>query len=778
MMVCRGFRPALLSGAALIGCALGGGAHAQEAGQTVGLEEIVVTARRRVENLQTTPVAITAVTAESLERRNIVTLDQVSRVAPNLRIYETPGGLGTAGMYMRGIGYGDYIPGQDSPVGIYIDGVIAGRTGIAMMQMVEPERVEVLRGPQGTLFGRNTAAGAILITTHRPTDEFSGTAKASYGTYSERNFQARIDTGFLGGSGIKLSTAYMHRQRDGSFDAPARPRDLDPGAQTTDSYWFKAVGEWGKFSATLAADYSDLKGTPTPEQIIEATPAVRSFIGLSSSLYGGPPYVITRRRLKTISEAYAGEQHVWQQGVSLTLDYEINDNLSLKLISGLRAYKRKDPWGLGPNDLRGNAGTAAAPRIVSFPGTFALVTRGQSQRQKSQELQVLGNVGDFEYVGGLYYFNEGAWDASRQRLPVIAASGLTAIDFMLDRVYTVDSKSVAAFAQLNWRPSFLDKKLEVVGGLRWTKDKRKFVQTVALVRSADLETKDTSYLVSANYQWTPGAMTFVRYSTGYRAGGFNARAAANVNPVYEPEKLKSLEAGFKLDLLDNRLRLNGSAFYNKYNDLQVTVFVPPASGAGGGNVAINADAKYKGFELELQAVPTDGLTLGASLGYVDPKYTRYPRALEAGGALLLGCTPITNAPTTVVAQDCARIAKFTFLPKTTADISVNYALPRSSYGEWSFFAAYSYKSKIGWDTFNTPATPYQALIMQKGYWLLSARIALSDIPLSGSVRAQISVFGDNLTNKSYHILGSDFGNYAALNFGVGRTVGIEGKVEF
>jgi iron complex outermembrane receptor protein len=773
-----GHRAALLVGTAFAAALLGGEASAQNsASGATALEEIVVTARRREENLQTTPVAITAVTAETLERRNITTLDQVARLAPSLTVYETPGGLGTAGTYMRGIGYGDYIPGQDSPVAIYIDGVIAGRTGIAMMQLVEPERVEVLRGPQGTLFGRNTAAGAILITTHKPSDEFGGMAKASYGSFQERTVQARVDSGLLGASGLKFSAAYQHRQRNGSFNAPLRPRDLDPGAQTTDTYWFKLVGEWDKFSATLAADYTDLKGTPTPHQVIEANAATRTFIGLSNTLYGGPAYVITPSRRKTISEAYAGLQHVWSEGVSLTLNYEISDNLSLKSISGLRAYKRDDPWGFGPNDLRGNVGTAAAPRITSFPGTFALIVRGQSQRQRSQELQLLGNAGDFEFVGGLYYFKEDAWDASRQRLPVIAASGLTAIDFMLDRVYTVDSKSIAGFAQVGWRPSFLDKKLELAGGVRRTKDDRKFVQTIAIARTADLETKDTSYLVSANYQWTPGAMTFVRYSTGYRAGGFNARAAANVNPTYEPEKLKSLEAGFKFDFLNNRVRLNGAAFYNKYRDLQVTVFVPPSAGTGGGNVAINADAKYKGFELELQAVPVEGLTLGASLGYVDSKYTNYPRALEAGGLLLAGCTPITNGAT-VVAQNCADVAKFIFAPKTTGDLSVNYELPKASYGQWSFFASYSYKSKVDFSVFRTPASPYQDLIAQKGWWLLSARVALSDIPISGDVRGQIALFGDNLTDEKYHILGSDFGTYAALNFAVGRTIGIEGKVEF
>jgi iron complex outermembrane receptor protein len=171
-------RRLLLVGGAMSAAMLGQEAVAQDADAGGTLEEIVVTARRREENLQTTPVAITAVTNETLERRNIVTLEGISRLAPSLQVYQTSGGLGSAGTFMRGIGYADNIPGQDSPIGVYVDGVIAGRNGVAMMTLVEPQRVEVLRGPQGTLFGRNTTGGAILITSHVPSDEFSGMVKA------------------------------------------------------------------------------------------------------------------------------------------------------------------------------------------------------------------------------------------------------------------------------------------------------------------------------------------------------------------------------------------------------------------------------------------------------------------------------------------------------------------------------------------------------------------------------------------------------------------------
>jgi iron complex outermembrane receptor protein len=783
-MGCRGPRrlPLFLLGSAVAGLCFPGAALAQPAAVAgasappAALGEIVVTARRREENLQNTPVAITAISSETLEKRNIVNLAQLSRAAPNLTIYQTSGSLGAAGLFMRGIGYADTIPGQDSPIGIYVDGVIAGRNGIFMMPLVEPERVEVLRGPQGTLFGRNTTGGAVLITTHQPTDEFSGMAKASYGTFNDTMVQARIDTGLLGQSGVKLSAAYQHQRSDGSFDAIGLPRDLDPGAQDGDAYWLKAVGTWDKLSATFSADYNEVLGTHTPLQVIEANGAVRNFLALSSSLYGSAPIVITREPLFTLANAFAGQQKMWNQGIQLTLNYEVNEHLSLKSISALRAYERHDPAAYGPPDIRGNVGTVAAPLITTFNGMYSFVDRGQGSRQRSQEFQALGSAGDFEYVGGLYYFDENAWDSGRFRLPIVTGTGATAIDSITNRAYTVYSKSLAAFGQADWRPAFLDKRLDLTGGLRWTKDTRSFAQRVPLVRSADLHTNNTSFLVSASYRWTPSALTYVRYSTGYRAGGFNARATAGLDPVFLPETLKSLEGGFKLDLLSNRVRLNGAVFLNRYNDLQSGVNIPPSSSGAGGNIAINANARYTGWELEFEAVPVEGLTLAASVGHVDPEYLKYPTALATGGLVSPGCVPIvTNGRLT--AQDCAAIASFVYIPKTTADLSLSYAVP-VSYGEWSAFLAYSYKSRIESDVFNLPSSPYQNILAQKGYGLLSGRIALSHIQIHGDTRAQIALFGDNLTNEIYNVQGVDFGSFATATWGERRTVGVEVRADF
>jgi iron complex outermembrane receptor protein len=418
----------------------------------------------------------------------------------------------------------------------------------------------------------------------------------------------------------------------------------------------------------------------------------------------------------------------------------------------------------------------AAPRIVSFNGLYSVNPRWQGARQKSQEVQLLGDVGDFNYVAGVYWFKEKTWETGITRLP-FPTSPVTAFDSITPRVTLVDSKSIAGFGQVNYRPSFLDKKLELTGGVRWTKDTRNFDQLQNIVRGADFTTKDWSYLGSVNYQWTDDLMTYVKYSTGYRSGGFTARAVPPASPLYAPEKIKGWEAGFKLEGFDRRVRLNGSAFRNKYRDLQVALFQPPGATGGGGNTAINANAKYKGFELEAQAVPVDGLTLSASVGYVDREYTQYPQPLGAGGALMTGCTPIVRNGA-AIAQNCGDIAKFLYVPSTTAGAGVSYTFPKMSYGELTIRGDWVYRSKIESGTINAPATPFQDIVRQKGYSLFSARATLADIPLSGNVRGSLALYGENLSNEHYSVQGIDFGHMATKTFAEPRTWGIEGKVEF
>jgi iron complex outermembrane receptor protein len=682
-------------------------------------------------------------------------------------------------MFMRGIGYADTAPGQDNPIGVYVDGVNVSRLAVGLMDLVEPSRVEVLRGPQGTLFGRNTTGGAILISTHTPTDEFSGEVLGGFGNFGSNRAQVRLDTGLLGSSGIKATFAYQHRYNDGTFDALRTPAEDDPGAQTSDSYWFKAVGAWGPLSATVSADYSKLTGVPTPLQVVAASPGVQTYLSLSQSL-GGGSYPIVNHPLWTLDNAFVGRQSLWSQGYSATLNYTINDYLAVKSITALRAYGRSDPSAYGPADIMGTV--LGMPGITTSQGLYSIPIRGQGAHQFSQEIQLAGAAGDFDYVGGFFYFKEKAWDSEHAYF--LVPLGTFAALASLPRSASIDSDSTAVYAQGNWKPALLEKKFELSAGVRWTNDTRDFDQTApSPERTSHLKTDNVSYLISASYRWTDHAMTYVRYSTGYRAGGFNVRAAPGTDPTFAPEHLKSVEGGFKLDMFQNRVRLNSALYYNTYNDLQIGAF---AASSGGSNT-VNANAIYKGYEVELQAIPIDGLNLSASVGYVDPRYTNYPTTLDATtGGVDAGCSPLYNAAGKLNGQDCAEVAKFLYFPKLNADFSITYTAPATSYGVWSGVLSYSYKSHIEFQAFDSP---FSSLIRQPAYGLLSGRIALSDIPIGGSRRVQVSVFGDNLTNQVYDVQGIDFSGvnnpnphgaplFATANYGIRRTVGVEARFNF
>jgi iron complex outermembrane receptor protein len=771
-------RAALFAGAMATSAAWTAEAHAQAApAANSTLEEIVVTARKREENLQTTPIAISAVSAQGLEQHHVTTLAKIADIAPNMNTFRTSGSLGSASTFIRGVGFGDLILGQDSPIGIYIDGVYRGRNNVALMQLVQPDRVEVLRGPQGTLFGRNTTGGAMNITTHTPSDDFSGNVIASYGTFKANSFQGRIDSGLLGDSGIKFTAAYQHRQQDGDIENRQQPSDKGPDAFKSDAYWFKAQGEWGDFSAKIEGDYNNLTGYPIGLlQIVAASPATVAMFA-QSPLLGGSSFPITpvpQYDFPSLALPSSDRQRVWDNGLSMELNYRVSDYLDLKSITALRRYKRQDSSPNGSADFRARTTTGA---VVSFNGWYSVDPRQSSDRQFTQELQALGSVGDFDYVAGFFYLKEHGREFGRTRLPAAVTPTGIAFESISVLNYNISSKSVAGFAQVDYRPSFLDKKLDLTGGVRWTKDTKELDQISTVLRTGEITNKNWSFLASASYQWTPDIMTYGRFASGYRSGGFNVRAPAGANPNYLPEKMKSWEAGFKVQALDNRVRLNGAAFYNKYRQLQVAQFAPPSTTGSGGSSALNANAKYKGFELEGQAVPVQGLTLTAAVGYLDAKFTSFPVALDTGNVLTPGCTPITSG-TTVVGMDCADIASAVDVPKWTVSAGVGYEFQPTDYGVWSARLDYSYKSKMQWGTLQLIRTPFKNAIEGKGYGTLAGRISLSEIPLNGSAKGRISLFGENLTNKKYVVQGIDFGFAGTNVFSQRRTVGIEGAVDF
>ena len=221
------------------------------------LEEIVVTAQKRTENLQDTPLAVSAVTSETIEQRGISDISSLTSIAPNLVVGMTGAGTANVAMFIRGIGEADTVLTADTPVGIYVDGVVLGRTSGAIFDLVDLERIEVLRGPQGTLYGRNTTGGAVNLISKKPGDRFGAEQLFSYGRFDLLQSKTTIDTGEWGSSGIRARATYLHKQRDGYVDNLLRSDSGDPGAYNIDA--FRVAFGYGKGGA-LRLDYAIAAG--------------------------------------------------------------------------------------------------------------------------------------------------------------------------------------------------------------------------------------------------------------------------------------------------------------------------------------------------------------------------------------------------------------------------------------------------------------------------------------------------------------------------------------
>jgi iron complex outermembrane recepter protein len=445
----------------------------------------------------------------------------------------------------------------------------------------------------------------------------------------------------------------------------------------------------------------------------------------------------------------------------------------------------------GQGDLKGLVVDFTSPTLASVQSVtpYNGYNSPQRQHQFSEEVQASGNVGDFSYVGGLYYFRERVSENNQQNLTLVqspaalaflgfpaavgnalAARGIDLIGLNLDPVaaYHQTSKSYAAFGQVSWKPSALDERLEVTGGVRYTKDKKAIllensqdgVSTVVGPADGRVSFQNTSFLGSLSYRITPDVLVYAKVSTGYKSGGFNPRAGT-LN-TFKPEKLTSYEVGLKGDFLDHHLRTNLAAFYSKYKDLQVPQF---ASGSGGATtLLVNAGrADFKGVEAEITLIPVHGLTLSGSAGYTDPKYKQF-----------LFLNPATNTIT-----DIADTARFPNVAKFNSNVAAEYDFPAMSYGQLSARISYAYRSHVYFYP-NDAVNPFQKLVDSPATNNVEARIALADVPIGGRAKGEIAVVGENLLNEDQVVYGIDFGGlgFAGKFFGEPRKVGVEFKITY
>jgi iron complex outermembrane receptor protein len=659
----------------IAGLSLGQTALAQEqreSGASEILEELVVTARRREEGLQNAPIAISAYTGETLEYRGVTKLDEITRFVPNLTIENNPsfgGASNSAAIYIRGIGQKEFLPTSEPGVGLYVDGVYIARSVGAILDLIDIERLEVLRGPQGTLFGRNTIGGAINITTvtPEPGDEFGGEIGAAYGTDDRINLRGALNIPMSDTLAARVSVASF--QQDGYVD---RSDGIDLGDD--DTITGRLAVAWrpsdrlsldfrldatrdkenGPAMELLGIDFTDLSQL---NGLVAAVPPPMAFVhNITTAAVGpGQPCAATDAAGNGITSnpnspncydnRYVGkdgkndgtaparsESDVL--GLSADISYEINDNLTLRSITAWRDLDSEFA----------RDGDHSPHRISQFQDTL-------EQTQFTQELQLLGTYERMNWIAGIYYFAE---DGDNENT----------LDFTISNFRSggeFDNKSMAAFAQLTY--DFTDQLHLTVGG-RYTDESKKFHPDQVIYQNyyagisqvlppghplaaldapflqagtrilpdleKELEINEFTPMVNLSYDFADNIMAYAAYSEGFKSGGFTQRVFPPVIPpftappgtpdidlipTYDPEFVDGYELGFKSTLLDGRMRFNGAIFHTDYDDLQVQVFdsVAPVTENIG-------SASIDGVELEMQTAPGDGWLVEASLSWLDAGY--------------------------------------------------------------------------------------------------------------------------------------------------------------
>ncbi|MFV3126283.1 TonB-dependent receptor [Niveispirillum sp. KHB5.9] len=681
-------------------------APAQETASEPMLGEIVVTARRRAENLQDVPVSISAFTAEQLELVGTPDITALTKTTPNLTMQVARGSNSTLIAFIRGVGQQDPLWGFEPGVGLYVDDVYVARPQGAVLDIFDIERIEVLRGPQGTLYGRNTIGGAVKYVTKRIDDEPHMKAKVQVGSYKQTDL-------ILSGSApvtetVGVSGAVALYRRDGygkNLTTGQEHYDKDVSAGRL-SVEFKPNED---LFVRVAADKTIDDSNPRHGYRLVATPTVPVL---------GDVY--------DTNAGLTGKQKVKNQGASLTAEYNVSDDVMLKSITAYRD---------GRSDTVIDFDNLPA-KILDIPAYY-------EDDQLSQELQLVYEGERLKGVAGLYYMDahaEGAFDT------ILALANLTTLTSG-----SVDTKSYAAFADFTYE---LTDQFKASVGARYTSDKKE--GTVYRVNYAGLTsplfggTPRNPTLIRSNYtnkrtfdEFTPRVSLtyepdrdftlYASYGRGFKSGGFDMRGDVISTPDtangYDPELVDTYEVGSKSRFWDGRATLNLAAFYSDYKGQQVTTQVP--SGTTVVSFVDNVGSStIKGLEAEGMLAITDELTANFAVGYIDAEFKQFLR----------------YNLTTRVYDNIANQAVFQNTPRWTGNLGLSYAHDLGDGGTLTFTGSAAYRSSFS--LFEFP----NAALDQRSYTLYD----LSAVWTAASDNWSVGVHGKNLGNKKYRVGGYNF----------------------
>ena len=759
-----------------------------------GLEEVVVTARFRSESLQTAPIAITAVSGEQIEAHGYQNVTQVADVAPNVNLEQAGSGFGKlAFVSIRGVGQSDFKYTFEPGVAFYIDDVYFGTAFGSIFDLTDIANVEILRGPQGTLFGKNTEGGAVRVYTTKPTGNGSGYLEAGYGSYNRERFKGALDVALIPdrlfariSAGSNRSDGYM-TEYDFACANPTLAGKLKPvtylngcklGTYGGDNIqvarlalrWLAAEG----LEINLAGDLTDDHGQAPANKIIAlglppntCPPAVQcplavgahvsnalSLFSAASSipLFGVPldsrfitpsPYTTYATYTDPVTGvSFPNESTLYSWGVAGTVDWDTPlKDVHVKLISAYRRYH-----GQFAQD------TSGAPITGNMPINFL------QHHQFSEELQVSGRLFSdaLEWTAGGYYLDSTDFNSGIVDQP----SNVGGRGIMFLTGDPAGSKDESAFVHANYR---ISSRWGLELGGRYSHETKSYqfyrfepnlvgvVPTVPPPLLPLFPTNHGNYLagfappyptgnvaisrfdpkVAVSYQLTPDVMTYVQYSTGYKSGGFNPRPlTATQVTSFGPEKLTAYEWGLKSEWLNHRLRANFAVFDSEYKDLQLPVSTTdPGTGLPAFLTESVGHVRIRGAEFELAARPVKGLTFDFSMGYLNY------RALDLGAAAYSVQPGVGYNPDGPTLTDSPPLT-----PKWKGNAGVEYAFLFGNLGTLTPRADFTYQSKV----FNDPQN--ELISTQAGYGILNARLAWQAV--QGGWEA--SLFATNLTNKVYY----------------------------
>ncbi len=733
-------------------------AHAQEEGAARVLEEVIVTARQRVESLQDVPVAVTVLSADMIQKTFATNLADMGAYAPNVSIGTVPG-FNAASIAIRGVSTGDIPSSFDPAVTVSVDGFYLGHYQASLLDMFDIEQIEILRGPQGTLFGKNTIGGVVNVTSKRPSGKFGAQAKVRFAEEGRQDVMAAIDLPIVEdvlAARISVQKFNFDGFYTNTYDGS------DAGGQ--DLLAARAKFLWTPsedFEALLSFEYSkDESDTP---MVLNTTTALdaNGYYG-GDAFYGfypgrgsggstpvplGDPHksglVTPAQHVDQFTAAAASKgtdgHYEDIEGVYLTLDWDVMGG-TLTSISGYRDVD-SDYY----NDYSGE------------PAAIYATIRSIYRETLSQELRFSASLEQLDYVVGVYYQQN---DLDYENYTSLGVDHPFVPGLYLDADGSQETTSWAVFGEGSYHISDVTK---LTLGMRYSDEEKDFKLRplgfpVGLGVDESGSWDDITYRIGIDHALSDNTMVYATFSTGFKSGGFNEQAGTLTSAAFsfDPEEAESFEVGMKSDLLDNTLRLNLAVFVVEYADLQLDSVISISADPGQESVVTNAGEMTSwGIEADVMWLATESLTIDATLGILDAEYDKFSCNLDKD---------ITNGN-----EDCSKLdVKRT--PDMTGSLSVTYNIPlKSMGGDLDLNVNATYTDAFYNDIFNTTASEHEEVT------LLNASVSY----VTENEGLRISAFGRNITDEEYQTSGLGVANlWSFSTYGNPASYGVEVEVKF